>query len=81
MRDLAAHRVARGSDAGAGNLYRFLLLTNHSGTSCELAGFPGLSLLNAKGAQLGARATFDHSITYTPLTVRPGETVSDTIHP
>ena len=69
-----------GGDAGAGNLYRFLELTNHSKTSCELDGFPGLSLLNAHGQQIGAAATFDHSIAGSPVTVRPGQSVSDTIH-
>ena len=67
-------------DAGAGNLYRFLLLTNHSHTTCELDGFPGLSLLKANGTELGAPATFDHSFSYRPVTVRPGQAVSDTIH-
>ena len=69
-----------GGDAGAGNLYRFLLLTNHSHTTCELDGFPGLSLLNAHGQEIGAPATFDRSISYSPVAVRPGQTVSDTIH-
>ena len=69
-----------GSDAGAGNLYRFLVLTNHSKTGCELDGFPGLSLLNAHGQQIGAPATFDHNIAGSPVTVRPGQSVSDTIH-
>jgi LPXTG-motif cell wall-anchored protein len=69
-----------GGDAGAGNLYRFLLLTNHSRTTCELDGYPGLSLLNAHGQQLGAPATFDHSFSYYPVAVRPGQSVSDTIH-
>ncbi len=67
-------------DAGAGNLYRFLLLTNHSKTTCELDGFPGLSLLQANGKQLGAPATFDRTIAYRPVTVRPGQAVSDTVH-
>lgn len=33
-------------DAGAGNLYRYLVLTNHSSTTCHLTGFPGVSLLD-----------------------------------
>ena len=69
-----------GSDAGAGNLYRYLLLTNHSGTSCTVDGFPGLSLLDSHGKEIGAPAVFDHSFSYAPVTVRPGQTVSDTIH-
>jgi Protein of unknown function (DUF4232) len=69
-----------GGDAGAGNLYRYLLLTNHSGTTCTVSGFPGLSLLTAQGKELGAPAVFDHTFSYSTLTVRPGQTVSDTIH-
>ncbi|QMU67582.1 DUF4232 domain-containing protein [Streptacidiphilus sp. P02-A3a] len=69
-----------GGDAGAGNLYRFLLLTNHSHTSCQLDGYPGLSLLNAHGQEIGAPATFDHNFSYAPVTLRPGQAVSDTIH-
>ncbi|QMU75034.1 DUF4232 domain-containing protein [Streptacidiphilus sp. PB12-B1b] len=69
-----------GSDAGAGNLYRYLLLTNHSGTTCDVAGFPGLSLLDSHGKEIGAPAVFDHNISYTAVAVRPGQTVSDTIH-
>ena len=69
-----------GGDAGAGNLYRFLLLTNHSHTTCQVDGYPGLSLLNAHGKELGAPATFDHTFSYSPVTLRPGQTASDTIH-
>ena len=69
-----------GSDAGAGNLYRYLVLTNHGTAPCVLAGFPGLSLLDAQGRQLGAAATFDHSIGYTQVTLAPGASASDTIH-
>ena len=69
-----------GGDAGAGNLYRFLLLTNHSHSTCQLDGFPGLSLLNSHGQEIGAPATFDHSISYGPVTLVPGQAVSDTIH-
>ena len=69
-----------GSDAGAGNVYRYLLLTNHSGSSCEVTGFPGLSLLNAQGGEIGAPATFDHSFAYTPVVLTGGQTASATIH-
>ena len=69
-----------GGDAGAGNLYRYLVLTNHGSTPCALAGFPGLSLLDARGTQLGASATFDHSFSYSQVVLQPGATASDTIH-
>ena len=69
-----------GSDAGAGNLYRYLVLTNHGSTQCALEGFPGLSLLTASGGQLGAPATFDHSLSYSQVVLQPGASASDTIH-
>ncbi|MEW2521289.1 DUF4232 domain-containing protein [Actinacidiphila alni] len=68
-----------GQDAGAGNLYQYLVLTNHSGTTCHLTGFPGLSLLDAGGKQIGTPATREHN-SYAPVVLRPGGTVSDTIH-
>ena len=69
-----------GGDAGAGNLYRYLVLTNHGSTPCSLTGFPGLSLLDAKGGQLGAPATFDHSMGYARVVLQPGASASDTVH-
>ncbi|MEV6008112.1 DUF4232 domain-containing protein [Streptomyces sp. NPDC051976] len=68
-----------GGDAGAGNLYRYLLLTNHSGTTCHVTGFPGLSMLDAKGKQIGAPATYQQ-LPHSPVVLRPGQSASDTIH-
>ncbi|MFC1419471.1 DUF4232 domain-containing protein [Streptacidiphilus cavernicola] len=68
-----------GGDAGAGNLYRYLVLTNHSHTTCHVTGFPGLSMLDAHGKQIGAPATEQH-IGYAPVVLAPGKSASDTIH-
>ena len=68
-----------GGNAGAGNLYRYLLLTNHSATSCHVTGFPGLSLLDAQGKEIGVPAT-EEDISHAPVVLRPGESASDTIH-
>jgi hypothetical protein len=68
-----------GGDAAAGNLYRYLVLTNHSDTACHLTGFPGVSLLDAHGQQIGAPATRD-PISYQPVELAPGDSASDTIH-
>lgn len=68
-----------GGDAGAGNLYRYLVLTNTSTTTCHLTGFPGLSMLDASGRQIGAPASREHD-GYTPVVLKPGDTASDTIH-
>jgi hypothetical protein len=68
-----------GGDAGAGNLYRYLVLTNHSSTTCHLTGYPGVSLLDAAGKQIGAPADRQPS-RYAPVVLRPGASASDTIH-
>ncbi|WUH89060.1 DUF4232 domain-containing protein [Streptomyces sp. NBC_00433] len=68
-----------GGDAGAGNLYRYLVLTNHSSTTCHLTGYPGVSLLDSAGRQIGAPADRQRS-SYTAVELRPGGSASDTIH-
>ncbi len=68
-----------GSDAGAGNLYRYLVLTNHGSATCHLTGFPGVSLLDSGGRQIGPAAT-RVSETYAPVVLKPGASASDTIH-
>lgn len=68
-----------GGDAGAGSLFRYLVLVNHGSTSCHLTGYPGLSMLDAKGRQIGAPAD-RQPMDYTPVVLRPGGSASDTIH-
>ncbi|WP_328885246.1 DUF4232 domain-containing protein [Streptomyces sp. NBC_00316] len=68
-----------GGDAGAGNLYRYLVLINRSSTTCHLTGFPGVSLLDASGRQIGPAATREHT-SYAPVVLKPGGSASDTIH-
>ncbi|MBY8878375.1 DUF4232 domain-containing protein [Actinacidiphila acidipaludis] len=68
-----------GGDAGAGNLYRYLVVTNHSATACHLAGYPGVSLLDDAGRQIGRPADRDPR-SYQPVVLQPGASASDTIH-
>ncbi|BBA95293.1 hypothetical protein RVR_97 [Actinacidiphila reveromycinica] len=68
-----------GGDAGAGNLYRYLVITNTGSTTCHLTGYPGLSMLDANGRQIGQPATRD-ARTYAAVVLRPGAAASDTIH-
>lgn len=68
-----------GQDAGAGNLYRYLVLTNHSATACHLNGYPGVSLLDSAGRQIGDPAT-RRPMDRTTVVLRPGAFASDTIH-
>ena len=56
------------------------MLTNNGSTPCALDGFPGLTLLDSHGAQLGSPATFDHTISYSRVVLAPGAVASDTIH-
>ncbi|MFI0900680.1 DUF4232 domain-containing protein [Streptomyces sp. NPDC020983] len=68
-----------GGDAGAGHVYRYLVLTNHSATACHLTGYPGVSVLDASGKQIGAPADRQPS-RYSPVVLKPGGSASDTIH-
>ncbi|WP_329128733.1 DUF4232 domain-containing protein [Streptomyces sp. NBC_01476] len=68
-----------GGDAGAGNLYSYLVFTNTSKTACHLAGFPGLSLLDADGKQIGDPATRE-PVDYSVVVLKPGGNASDTVH-
>jgi len=42
--------------AAAGTYYRWVVLTNSSGSPCTLSGYPGVSLIDASGRQLGKPA-------------------------
>ncbi|WP_052397488.1 DUF4232 domain-containing protein [Streptomyces sp. NRRL F-5123] len=68
-----------GGDAGAGHLYRYLVLTNHSATACHLTGYPGVSVLDASGKQIGTPADRQPS-RYSPVVLKPGGSASDTVH-
>lgn len=68
-----------GADAAAGNLYRYLVLTNRGSTACHLTGYPGVSLLDAHNRQIGQPATREPS-SYQPVVLRPGGSASDTVH-
>ncbi|MFI0720926.1 DUF4232 domain-containing protein [Streptomyces sp. NPDC021224] len=67
-----------GSDGAAGSVYRYLLLTNHSATTCHLTGYPGVSVLDANGKQIGAPAD-RQPMSYAAVVLKPGGAASDTI--
>lgn len=67
------------SEGAAGSLFRNLVLTNHSATACHLTGFPGVSLLDGGGRQIGQPATRERE-GYQPVVLRPGGAASDTLH-
>jgi hypothetical protein len=68
-----------GGNAGAGQIYSYLVVTNHSSTPCHVTGYPGLSLLDASGRQIGVPATYVHQ-PYGPVVLSPGASASDTVH-
>jgi hypothetical protein len=68
-----------GGDAGAGHVYKYLVLTNTGSTTCHLTGYPGVSLLDSAGKQIGKPADRQPS-RYSPVVLKPGASASDTIH-
>ncbi|MGY5033958.1 DUF4232 domain-containing protein [Streptomyces sp. 900116325] len=55
------------------------MLTNRTSGACQVSGYPGLSLLDVGGKQIGAPATRDRR-TYAPVVLEPGGSASVTIH-
>jgi hypothetical protein len=48
-----------GPSGAAGSTYYPLILTNTSGSTCSLYGYPGVSFVTASGSQVGAAASHD----------------------
>jgi hypothetical protein len=67
------------SDAAAGNLYYTLVITNHSSTTCHLTGYPGVSVLDSGGKQIGSPADRTAQ-TYAQVVLRSGGSASDFVH-
>jgi len=67
--DLSASVAASG--AAAGTAYDELTFTNHSSAACTLAGYPGVSLADASGNQIGQPAT-RNSVHPTKAVTLPG---------
>jgi hypothetical protein len=65
----------QGSGA-AGTVYYTLELTNLSGGSCTLFGYPGVSGVSLSGAQLGSAATRNPSFTPHAVTLANGATAT-----
>jgi hypothetical protein len=62
--------------AAAGSVYRSLQITNTSGASCVLDGYPGVSYVDAAGSQIGAPADRDPSQPRMAITLQPGQTAA-----
>jgi Protein of unknown function (DUF4232) len=61
-------------DSSAGSTAFELQLSNIGQGQCSMFGYPGVSVLDAKGHQLGAPAVRDHSVTPTTVVIGRGRT-------
>ncbi|MFC3298226.1 DUF4232 domain-containing protein [Arthrobacter agilis] len=62
----------------AGSVYRTLVLTNASSQACTMAGYPGVSFVDAAGNQLGAPADRAEA-TAGSVTLAPGASATTTL--
>jgi hypothetical protein len=67
-------------NAGAGNLYVPLVLKNTGTRPCTVAGFPGVSLLDAAGNQIEQPAQREPGFPETAVPLAPGGTASTALH-
>ncbi|HEX3512525.1 MAG TPA: DUF4232 domain-containing protein [Trebonia sp.] len=65
-----------GGGAAAGTDFTVIDFTNSGTAPCTLYGFPGVSLTNSSGAQIGAAATRNPSKASTLVTLAPGAKAS-----
>lgn len=63
----------------AGSFYYTIDFANHSGRRCTLAGYPGVSAVNASGAQLGRAAARNTAVAATTVTLANGAVASATL--
>jgi hypothetical protein len=67
-------------EAGAGQRYSTLTLTNSSGTACTVHGYGGLGLVDGAGAPLPTSQVRVPDPAPRTLVVRPGAGVTATLH-
>jgi hypothetical protein len=63
----------------AGTYWSVVDFTNVSKASCTLYGYPGVSLRDAPGAQIGAAGIRDASVTPKVITLTPGATANTSV--
>ncbi|WP_406119141.1 DUF4232 domain-containing protein [Streptomyces sp. NBC_00989] len=61
------------NDPGAGQENFPIVLTNASGRTCTVRGYPGAAFLNASGTQLGDDPQRESGTTVTTVTLKPGQ--------
>ncbi|WP_243790084.1 DUF4232 domain-containing protein [Saccharopolyspora gloriosae] len=71
---------AQHGEAGAGQRYAELTLTNTSGETCTLYGYGGMQLMGADGAELPTKMERTPSPAPQVVQLAPGESASSTLH-
>lgn len=74
---LALGLRARGNTLGSA--YYALEFTNHSGHTCTLRGYPGVSAISGRGRQLGSAASRDNGRKTTTVELRENGTATATL--
>lgn len=77
--DELALSLTQGDGGGAGTLNQMIVLTNTGKRICALGGFPGVSLVNDNGNQIGAPAERAKNYTEKKLTLNPGGQAKATV--
>lgn len=77
--DELALSLAQGDGGGAGTLNQLIVLTNTSKRTCILGGFPGVSLVNDNGNQIGSPAVRASNYEEKKLTLAPGNQAKATV--
>jgi ABC-type transport system substrate-binding protein len=67
------------SNAGAGQVYQPLILRNTGSSTCVVIGFPGVSLLDGSGVQIGQPATREGN-EGSAVVLQPGGVASAMLH-
>jgi hypothetical protein len=71
--------LTNGDGGGAGTLNQMLVLTNSGTRTCTLEGFPGVSLVNANGNQIGSPADRAKNYVEKSLTLKAKEAAKATV--
>jgi hypothetical protein len=79
-RTVQLHGSLGGFDAGAGQRYVQLTLTNVAKVRCSVSGYPGLELVAVDGRGIPTKVVRSPIGSVTQLTVSPGRRVSSVLH-
>lgn len=66
-------------NGAAGSIYYQLQLTNLSGRTCTLSGYPGVSAISLSGRQIGRSATRESGAKARTVTLKSGQSAASTL--